>query len=108
MWTAPLPPPQAVLEYEEILPGTWDRLLKMAEEAQSADIHDDEHIHREFRRGQVFGFLIMLAAMGSAIYCVKVNQPWVAATFLSVTVMAAAKAFIASIHSRGQSSTSQS
>jgi hypothetical protein len=23
MWQAPFPPPQAVCEYEEILPGTW-------------------------------------------------------------------------------------
>jgi uncharacterized membrane protein len=111
MWMAPFPPPRAVLEYEEILPGTWDRLLKMAEEAQSANIlsarNDDEYIHRDFRRGQVFGFLIMLAAMGCAIYCVKINRPWVAAAFLSMTVMAAAKSFIESIRSRAQASESE-
>jgi uncharacterized membrane protein len=107
MWMAPFPPPQAVLEYEEILPGTWDRLLKMAEEAQSADIliaqNNDDYIHRDFRRGQVFGILVMFAAMGCAIYCVKINEPWVAAAFLSMTVMAAAKSFILSL--RGRSST---
>ena len=40
MWMAPFPPPQAVLEYEKALPGSWDRMLTMAEEAQAADIRN--------------------------------------------------------------------
>lgn len=38
MWHAPFPPPQAVRDYEQVLPGSWDRLLTMAEESQAAQI----------------------------------------------------------------------
>jgi len=53
---APFPPPQAVLEYEKALPGSWDRMLTMAEEAQAADIRNvqgkGEYLRRAFMRGR--------------------------------------------------------
>jgi uncharacterized membrane protein len=108
MWMAPFPPPQAVLEYEKALPGSWDRMLTMAEEAQAADIRNvqrkGEYISRGFMRGQVFGFVAMLFAMGSALCCVRLNRPWVAAAFLSVTVMAAARSFFGSANDRSGTS----
>lgn len=104
MWMAPFPPPQAVVEYEAMLPGTWERLLKMAEEAQAADIrnaqNNQQYDRRDFRRGQLLGVLALLAAMAGAMYCVKSNQPWVAAAFLSMTVMAVARSFIEPIRDR--------
>ena len=108
MWMAPFPPPQAVLEYERALPGSWDRMLTMAEEAQAADIRNvqrkGEYLSRGFMRGQVFGFVAMLFAMGSALCCVRLNRPWVAAAFLSVTVMAAARSFFGSANDRSGTS----
>lgn len=101
MWMAPFPPPHVVVEYERVLPGTWDRMLTMAEEAQKADIlsadNKGKYIQRGFSRGQAFGFLALLMAMGSALYCARLNQPWVAGAFLSMTVMAAATSFGVSI-----------
>jgi uncharacterized membrane protein len=98
MWQAPFPPPQAVCEYEQILPGTWNRLLGMAEKAQAAQIltirNAQEYYRRDTKRGQVLGIVAMLAAMGCAIYCVSMKQPWVAVAFLSVTVMAVARSLI--------------
>lgn len=104
MWMAPFPPPHAVIEYEAIVPGTWERLLRMAEEAQAADIlniqNNQEYHRRDIKRGQCLGVLALFAAMVSAIYCVRWNQPWVAATFLSMTVMAVARSFVESIRGR--------
>ena len=112
MWLAPFPPPQAVFEYERILPGTWERLLRMAEEAQAADIsnlrNNEEYQRRDVKRGQLLGVVAMFAAMAGAIYCVKLNQPWVAAAFLSMTVMAVARSFIESIRSFGIASKTES
>ena len=34
-WQSPYPPPEHIKEYEKILPGTFDRILKMAEQAQA-------------------------------------------------------------------------
>jgi uncharacterized membrane protein len=104
MWMAPFPPPQAVVEYEKVLPGNWDRLLRMAEQAQAADIlnveYKEKYVQRQFRLGQLLGIFALLVAMGCALYCVKLNQPWVAAAFLSMTVMAAARSFFESIAGR--------
>lgn len=104
MWMASFPPPRAVVEYEQVLPGSWDRMLKMAEEAQAAEIlsvkDKGKYVERQFRRGQLLGIFALLVAMGCALYCVKLKQPWVAAAFLSMTVMAAARSFFESIAGR--------
>jgi uncharacterized membrane protein len=104
MWQAPFPPPQAVCEYEAILPGTWNRMLEMAEEAQAAEIltvrNAQEYFRRDTKRGHVLGIVAMLAAMSCAIYCVAMKQPWVAVAFLSVTVMAVAKSLVETARSR--------
>ena len=63
-----------------------------------------EYLSRGFMRGQVFGFVAMLFAMGSALCCVRLNRPWVAAAFLSVTVMAAARSFFGSANDRSGTS----
>ena len=84
------------------------RMLTMAEQAQAADIRNvqrkGEYLSRGFMRGQVFGFVAMLFAMGSALCCVRLNRPWVAAAFLSVTVMAAARSFFGSSNDRSGTS----
>jgi uncharacterized membrane protein len=98
MWHGPFPPPQAVHEYEQLLPGSWDRLLRMAEEAQAAQIQTmrnaQEFLRRDTKRGHILGVVAMLAAMGGAIYCVHVDHAGVAVAFLSVTVMAVVRALI--------------
>jgi uncharacterized membrane protein len=105
MWQAPFPPPQAVCEYEEILPGTWNRMLVMAEEAQAAEIltirNSQEYFRRDTKRGHVLGTIAMLAAMSCAIYCVAMKQPWAAVAFLSVTVMTVARSLVETARSRG-------
>jgi len=98
VWQGPYPPPEAMRDYESIQPGTFNRLVTMAEQAQDAQIGSmqraQEFLRRDIRRGQVLGSLISLVAMGCAVFCVMHNQPWVAAMFLSVPVMAVAKALI--------------
>jgi uncharacterized membrane protein len=98
VWSAPFPPPKAVSEYEQMLPGSWDRFLTMAEQSQAAQIltmrNAQEYCRRDTKRGHWLGASALFAAMGCAVYCVATRQPWVAAAFLSVTVMAAARSLI--------------
>jgi uncharacterized membrane protein len=97
-WQGPFPPPAAVREYEQILPGTWDRLLKMAEQAQAAQIATtntaQEFARRDVKRGHWLGFVTTMAAMAGAILCALYGHGGVAGVFLSVPVMAVAKALI--------------
>lgn len=107
-WQAPFPPPDALERYEKIVPGTWERLLKMAEQAQGAQIAAEEracNLEREnSKRGHYLGFFATIMAMGSALTCVYAGHPVVASVFLSVPVMSVAKALIDSIALRNRDS----
>ena len=97
-WQGPFPPPDAIRSYEETLPGAFDRILKMAEEAQRAQRHSvfsaQELAAADTRRGQCLGAAITALAMVGAAVCAWIGQPWVAGGFLSVPVMAVAKALV--------------
>jgi uncharacterized membrane protein len=97
-WQGPYPPPEAVERYEHVLPGTFDRLITMAEQLQTAQISQSakalEYAHADTNRGQWLGFATTGFAMVGAIICAKIGEPWVAGLFLSVPVMAVARALI--------------
>jgi hypothetical protein len=79
VWNAPFPPPKAVSEYEQMLPGSWDRFLTMAEESQAAQIltmrNAQEYCRCDTKRGHLLGASALFAAMGCAVYCVATRQP---------------------------------
>lgn len=97
-WQGPYPPPEAVERYEQVLPGTLNRLITMAEQLQTAQITQSnmalEHTKNDTRRGHWLGFITTGLAMLGAIGCAALSQPYVACLFLSVPVMAVAKALI--------------
>lgn len=99
-WQGPYPPPEAVERYEKILPGTFDRMIKMAEQLQSAQIEEAKEIrkmtHADQKRGNYLGFLTAVGAMVGGLVCLKLDSPWLGAVFLSVPVMGVAKALVES------------
>lgn len=99
-WQGPYPPPEAVERYEKALPGTFDRMIKMAEQLQAAQIDEAKEIrsmtHRDQQRGHYLGFLTAVGAMIGGLICLKFDSPWLGAVFLSVPVMGVAKALIES------------
>jgi uncharacterized membrane protein len=93
----PIPSPRQFGEYNEILPGSADRILSMAEKEQG-------HRHQWERRhliGDVItnfvqlllGFALSLALIGGAVYCAK-DAPWVAGLLVSVSAFGLVGAFI--------------
>jgi uncharacterized membrane protein len=97
-WQGPYPPPDAVERYERVLPGTFDRMLAMAERLQASQIEQSsralEYNRQSNRRGQWLGFVVTVLAVCGAVACLAYDYPWVATCFLSVPVMAVAKALI--------------
>ena len=86
-FSGPLPHPEILQKYNEVIPGGADRIFKMAEEealhrrAQERDIvrggiDDDKARATERRLGQIFGLVIGLAAIGGGAYTASVGQPW--------------------------------
>jgi uncharacterized membrane protein len=91
------PPPEFVKEYEKALPGSFDRILKLAENAQNAQIESvrfaQQTLKQESRRGTWLGFSVSIIAMACALYCVHLSQA-VASIFLGLPVLGIAKALI--------------
>lgn len=81
-WSAPLPPPVALQEYEDVLPGSAERILAMAENQQQhsseqaiAFVNQEQYALEtarityaadsgRSRLGLIFAFIIALAGMG--------------------------------------------
>ena len=103
IWQGQYPPPDAVEHYERVLPGSFDRMIGMAERLQAAQIdgtkRGQDYTRDDTRRGHWLGFAIAVLAMLGAFGCLELKYPWVATVFLSVPVMAVAKALIESARS---------
>ena len=120
IWHGPLPHPAALRQYEEILPGTAERIIKLAErgmdltERQSAEQHeaemarlramdrDLEQLHADTRRGQICGMLAALAAFGSAIAAVALGSPAVALAIVGATIATIVQAFVQERRGKGE------
>ena len=104
-WQYPYPPPEDIKEYEAVLPGAFDRMMKMAEQAIDSERIEKESLRVNSMTGTLFGGLITIAAMACSLVCVFRGAFWVAGAFLSVPVMSVAKAFIESTRSPSHSSS---
>jgi len=84
IFSGPLPPPQVLQGYEDILPGAAERILQMAEQEQShRHAFDNElgrSVTRQQERGQVFAFVLGAGALGLAAFMVWSGHPGYAIT----------------------------
>jgi uncharacterized membrane protein len=79
-YTGPLPPPEALKKYEEILPGAAERIMCMAEKQAQHRQKLEEMIVRANNRdsllGLIFGFIIGLATIGGGLFCILKGYQW--------------------------------
>lgn len=75
----PIPPPDKMEQYEKTLPGSADRILKMAESQsehrQSLEKQRLSFSNREVHLGQIFGFLIGAIAIVTGGYTALNGAP---------------------------------
>lgn len=76
-FSGPLPPPIHLEHYEKVLPGSAERILKMAEEQsqhrRALEICVIEYGIKNSRRGLIFGFMIGLAGFSIVGYCASLG-----------------------------------
>jgi uncharacterized membrane protein len=98
VWQGRFPPPDAVDRYEQVLPGAFDRIIRMAERQQETSIEAAREVRRHLseanRRGQWLGWSVTVGAMMAAVGCAVLHEPWVAAAIVAVPVMGVAKSLI--------------
>ncbi|UPJ58774.1 DUF2335 domain-containing protein [Bradyrhizobium sp. 192] len=94
----PIPSPESFGGYEKILPGSADRILKMAEKEQG---HRQDWERRHLRWDGVinlvslgFGWLLSVVLVAAAVYCVSLHEPTVAIALTSVAAFGAVGSFL--------------
>jgi uncharacterized membrane protein len=104
-YSGPIPPPESLEYYENILPGAADRILRMAEENarcfREANLTQlstatvvEQNRHQETRRGQNFAMATVLSMSALAGLSLLCGYPAVAGTICSITVIGVVAIFI--------------
>jgi len=116
-FSGPLPDPNTFRQYEEILPGSAERILALTESharhgmamektALEAQISIEQDNTITVRRGQNFGMWSTVLMTGMAAFALHLGHPWVAATICSTTIIGLAAVFVTGrIRSKGNGST---
>ena len=78
-FAGPIPPPSMMKQYEETLPGSADRILKMAENQsehrQWVEKKELSFANREVHIGQMLGFFIGAIAIVTGVYAALNGAP---------------------------------
>ena len=117
-WTGPLPPPEALQRYDEILPGGADRIFRMAEDRHRHQIEQEKAAielerdallsaekniaaeHSRSRLGLVFAFIIALAGIGTGAYLTAVGKAGFGMAFVFGPLVGLAAVFVYGTHVR--------
>ena len=116
-WSGPLPPPEALARFQQIVPNGAERILHMAEQEQlhristeqmaqqagirnaqatlEANIKNSEQSLAQTKRGQVAGTLVSISAIVSAVVSAYLNaHPAVSVALVGVPILGIVKALI--------------
>ena len=78
--SGPLPPPEILVQYNEIIPDGAERIMQMAERQQAHRHNMEKHVIfeevKQSGRGQIFGLVISLVTVISATSCIYLGHEW--------------------------------
>jgi len=94
----PIPPPEILQHYEQILPGAAERILVMAEEdAKHEHALEKSVLHlasEEVKRGQLYGLIIGILAFVTSIIALALGSEKAAITLGGTTVIGLVAVFV--------------
>jgi uncharacterized membrane protein len=97
-FSGPLPPPGHLSDYEAILPGAAERILRMAENAQNHSAYMDRCIVEaqidDQKRGMRYGLVVLLLIIALATYFGIKEQIWMAGLLLSTAALGSIPVFV--------------
>jgi len=98
LFLAPCSPPSVLEGYERLVPGAAERILVMAESdakhQQEIEFAALRAMEAEVKRGQFFGFVIGLTALGASMLALAMGSPAVAGVIGGTTVIGLVSVFI--------------
>jgi uncharacterized membrane protein len=72
IYSGPIPPPQVLAGFRELMPDLPERIVKMAEIETEADVRRIDRESSSIGRGQVFSFVLGMAGFGlAAVFALK-------------------------------------
>lgn len=105
-YSGPIPLPAMLEQYDKVVPGAAERIIKMAEQQHSHRIAiEGKVIASDVRNsflGVVCAFVITLAVLALAAYSIYRNQPWAAGFFSVLGIGGLVSTFIYGTQSRRQ------
>lgn len=106
MTSGPLPPPETLARYEEVLPGLADRITRMAEGQSDHRKDMEKDALRGQMAGQTRGTYCGLAATGAvlavAAYMARLGYPVEAAAVVTTNLAVLAGVFVIGRRRQGQ------
>ena len=98
-WSGPLPPPEALQQFDRVIPGGAARILQMAESEQTHRISFEQTALNaaiaDKKRGQYFGGSIGVLAIAGAVVTANYGAPWqVPVALVGVPVLGIVQALI--------------
>ena len=97
-FSGPMPPPAVLEGYERLVQGAAERILVMAESdakhQQEIEFAALRAAEAEIKRGQLFGFVIGLTALGASMLALAMGSPAVAGVIGGTTVVGLVSVFI--------------
>lgn len=97
-FSGPIPPPEILRMYDEVVPGTAATIISWAQ-TEAGHVRDMERLAvegelKERARGQWMGLTIGVVALVAAVVCVVLGSAWVGATIGGATVVSLVGAFV--------------
>lgn len=94
-YSGPLPPPEMMRDYEEILPGSADRILSSAERRQ-------RDLARYELLGLILAFLVAMALIALSAYAISLGSLAASIGVIVASIASVAGTFVYSNRSRRQ------
>jgi uncharacterized membrane protein len=111
-FSGPLPPPQILREFDEVIPGAAERIVKMAEKQQDHRIRlESRVITSDIIRswaGLILGACLGIVIVGCGSYLVHEGHDTAGATIITGTLVSLVTAFMSVTKSRRQERESKS
>jgi len=93
----PLPPPSLYAGYEEVIPGSAERILKLTEREQShrqeLEMKTSDIQKANVRRGHWMGFALGFCGIVAAVVCAIYDRPIIAGLSAISVIVGVATAF---------------
>jgi uncharacterized membrane protein len=105
--SGPLPSPQQLAAYDEIMPGAAKEIFGMTIAEQKHRHSSDKRNASILTAGLLLGFFVSVMLISAAVYTAVQGQPWVAAAFVATSAVGMVPAFINGGRKNAASDTNQ-